>query len=790
MGEPARRLEDIEPDIRPNFNVLQGGGQSTPERASLKALNNLESNPEKPSTGSIDEQESNGSNVIPGPWANNVSGATSDKTKSSGRFKLAKKKGPLTAIILTLVGGGIGIGGLLSPGLLLVQVKEAMVNKFNTQLASMDSRTTKLLTKKTTAGVCGTVITIRCKYSTMSEKQVANFEKAGIKVTSEEKTIFGRTKPTSFEFEGKTIKASEFTSTIRKDLKFRSAVKLAYNPKFAGFADSIWNKVSTKFRISKASEDLSGKTDEEKLKKVQEEVKVGSSNLEEIKAGALKPDGTPYTESEAIKAKAVLAEAEALTEGGTVSTASKILRPVGVVSEAVKISGIADATCTAYRTVKAIAVAAKVVRALQLARYAMLFLGVADQIKAGTAKAEDVSYLGKILTTETKDENGALKSATDSFGYKYAAYSEVGTMPTSASRFMAGGGLSGKLSGVISMINTNLNNAPDSTCNFLNNPFVQIGSFLAGALAWLGAETVVLGVWDVAKVAGIAAIQIATYALPSMLQDVVAGVLVDKTTVGEDAGDAITSGASGIMGNSAKYGGNSPMTPTEAAAYGNLTQSVIAQYNRDDSMNSNQFDITNSNTFLGKIVATLIPYASKMSSLSGVLNSVMSVTTGSLAMISSPITKAASSAEYSMCQDMDYRKLNIATDPYCNVVYGIPPSALQMDPIDVVNYLIDIKDPSDPSGMATLPQIDDATGGPIDIYNSYFVPNCINRELPLGTSEDNIDDGSNCAFGKDILIRSGGIRADGTSYPAVYVNNKYFYVHYIDQRVDSGMDGE
>ncbi|MEI7539768.1 MAG: hypothetical protein WCJ36_03330 [Candidatus Saccharibacteria bacterium] len=790
MGEPARKLENIEPDIRPNFNVLQGGGQSTPERASLKALNNLESNPEKPSTGSIDEQESNGSNVIPGPWANNVSGATSDKSRSGGRFKFAKKKGPLTAIILTLVGGGIGIGGLLSPGLLLVQIKEAMVGKFNTQLASMDVRTTKLLTKKTTAGICGTVITIQCKYSTMSEKQVANFEKAGIKVASEEKTIFGRTKPTSFEFEGKTIKASEFTSTISKDLKFRSAVKLAYNPKFAGFVDSIWNKVSTKFRISKAAEDLSGATDDEKLKKVQEEVKVGSSNLEDIKVGAQKPDGTLYTEEEVKAAKAVVAEVEELTEDGTVSAASKFLKPTATAINAIKISGVADTACMVYNTVKATSIAAKAVRTLQLARYAMLFLGVADQIKAGTAKADDVSYLGKVLTTETKDESGALKSATDSFGYKYAAYNEVGTMPTSATRFMAGGGLAGKMSNVMSLINSSTNNAPESTCKFLSNPFIQIGSFIAGALAWLGAETVVLGAWDIAKLVGMGALTVASYALPSILDDIIAGVLVDKTTVGEDAGDAITSGASGIMGTSAKYGGNSPMTPTEAAAYGNLTQSIVAQYNRDDSMNSNQFDITNDNTFLGKIVTILTPYISKMSSLSGVLNSVMSVTTGSIAVISSPITKASSSAEYSMCQDIDYRKLNIATDPYCNVIYGIPPSALQMDPIDVANYLINIKDPSDPSGMATLPQIDSATGSPIDIYNSYFIPNCINREIPLGTSENDTDDGANCSFGKDILIRSGGTRADGSSYPAVYVNNKYFYVHYIDQRVDSGMDGE
>ena len=232
MTEPARKFNDIEPDIKPNFGVINGGGNTTPDRATLRSIEKQESNPEQINNDDdISKKESEGSNVIQGPWKNNVNSVNNPKISSK------KKKGPLVAILITLIGGGIGVGGLLSPSLLIVNLKEVLVNKFDTQLASMDLRTTKILSSKmgTTKSVCGSVISVACKYSTLSEKQMANFEKAGIKVNYDKTGITGRPKPTSFEFEGKTIKASEFSSELASSTEFRSAIKKAYNPKFAGF---------------------------------------------------------------------------------------------------------------------------------------------------------------------------------------------------------------------------------------------------------------------------------------------------------------------------------------------------------------------------------------------------------------------------------------------------------------------------------------------------------------------------------------------------------------------------
>ena len=783
MGEPARKIrEDIEPEIRPNLHVIEGGGESTPNRANLKAL---ESNPEKTDDkSSIKDREESGSNVVQGPWENKYTGKQAGPTK--GKFNLAglKKKGPLTAIILTLVGGGIGIGGLLSPSLLLVNLKEVMTDKFNLQLTSMDIRTNKILRAKvdgTTRGLCTSVLNVACKYSTMSKTQLSKFEKAGITVVPDADVkpgLFGRTRPAGFEFDGKPINATEFNKMLGNDPKFRSAVKKAYNPKFMGFADEIWQKVAVKLKISKSSVDIDGDTDEDRLKKVQDNTKEGVDidsdadvNLDDQK---LNPDSAPDDVDIDAQNAAVDTAEEAAEEfadnvdeiatSGKKSTPSAFSLTAASTLNLGKITGALDNACVAYNTVRTVGFAAKTVRALQLARYAMVFLNVADQIKAGTADPDEVSYLGNILTKEfiNKDpENGETtrKTATDSFGYKYAAYGDIGTMPDTAAMFLAGGGLTGTLIGVTSAINKYLKGNAETTCKVLNNPFVGAGSMVIGIGTMFipGAGAIRWG--NVAKNVVISgSIMIAISVLPALLQDIVAGVLVDETTVGEAAGDAITSGASGMMGSLAKGGGNAPLHPEEAVAYNNLTSSVLADYAEEDRIAYSQFDISNSHTFLGSLFSKLTPYLTSLSNITSSLSSLYSFIASSFSSLQPAIARATTADDYRICEDIDYRTLDLATDPYCNVIYGIPPEALEADPVEVAERLF------------SNGQIDNE-GSIVGSNYKTFVENCIDRADPLGYSgEDSTkSDGSECFFSDD---------------------NKDFYIYYIDKRIQDGMDAE
>jgi hypothetical protein len=779
--------DEYDQELGPDFSPLaQAEHEGTADASNDDGIRDAEENPSNSWRNNVTSTGGGGrgrntSSTAGGSPNNKAVGDNTGPFNSKLSFSSLRKKSPLITIIITLVGGGIGIGGLLSPGLLIVQMKEVMVNKFDSQFTSMTTREAKLyaqkMTGKITGGACTSVVSILCKYSSMSDKEVANFEKAGIHVVSDgDKTLFGRVKPKSFEFNGEKIAAKDFTKRMISDSDFRAAVHLSYSSKFAGFADAIWEKAATFLGISKQAADISGKTDEERLKSVQEDTKdpapQDATTTEEWNKDNPPPPGTTEEEiaahntavAEAKKAAdEVAAGAAAAAKDAEKAAPGALEGSLGTVANTVSITGWLSNACGAYGAVQAVGYAAKAVRALQLARYAMIFLNVADQIKAGDAKPEDVSYLGTILTTQflAKDKHGNLlskKSATDSFGYQFAAYGKGGKMSNTATQFLAGGGLTGDMINITSEIDSVLGHTPKKTCKVVQNPFVNIGSLVGGiALFFVPGADIGVTAWDAAKAAAGIGLQIAMAYAPALLKDIIAGVLVDKSTVGEAAGDAITSGSSGIMSTAAKYGGNAPLTPSQAVSYNNLSNEVADQYAKEDRVTHSPLDASNSNTFLGMIVGQLIPYASNMSSLSGVFSSMASIVTGSFASLTGQTAKATSTDDYTICQDYDYRDMNLATDPYCNVTYGIPPEALNADPIVVAQKLIN-------EG-----QIDSETGDPI-VPSDYatFVSNCMDRTVPLG-ADSNGSDGSECKY------------SDA---------NKDYYIHYIDQRVEAGLEGD
>ena len=802
MGEPARKIYGKDP-TRPDFDLslidggAKGDGSSTPERDSVHELR--------------DQEEGLWDNKTE-PQERQYTGADGKKQRiSKGKAGIfGKKKGPMALIAGGVLGGGSIIGLLFSPSLLIVQIKEMMVNKFNTQLASMDVRVSKKIALKinnTTAGMCNSTMSIACRYGTMSKKQIAKFEKAGIEVVDSD-DILGRVRPKKFKYNGVEIDATQFKKMAVNDPEFRMALKKSYSSKFAGFADSTWKKVTGYIKLSKAKTKLDGDTDEEKLKDVQDTTKNGmdaeatskyrvqddgsgnkkvvdesgnevmsedgktpkysSDDIVDIESGAKNIDDfdKALKNSDNILEKEVAGNVDNLAEQ-SVSAAA------GTVGSVLKVTGWFDNLCTVYNTVRAIGFAAKTVRALQLARYAMLFLNIADQIKSGDSPdPSDVEYLGNILTKEVvaSATSIAIHSATDSFGYKYAAYGDRGALGNIGMQFLAGGGMTGQLIGITSKIGNSLGGSPKTTCRTLANPWVSAGSAVAGvALMLVPGVNVAMGVKDVVSAVGGAALVAANIFLPSLLKNIVAGNLIDKNTFGEKAMEAITSGSSGLMGTTAKFGGNSPMLKADAAAYSKLSNQIAAQYAEEDRLTHSPLDISNSNTFLGKIYMQLVPYMAKMTSPTNILSSVSSVVASTFSLaLNLQSAKADTVDEYnSWCtDDEDYQSLGIATDPYCNVVYGIPPSALDKDPIEVINEL----------GT----EIDSVTGDPATGSNyESFMTDCINREDPLGYAGDSgtgtqDTDGTNCVFGKQYR---------GT-------DNTNYYLHYIDQRVESGMSGE
>ncbi|MDB5179828.1 MAG: hypothetical protein JWN12_460 [Candidatus Saccharibacteria bacterium] len=695
---------------------------------------------------------------------------------------ILKKRGPLGLIALLGLGGGLVGTALFSPGLLLVQMKETLVNRMNTQLTSMDARTTKLLglkVKSLTSGICGSTISVKCRYATMSDTQVKNFEKAGIKVNSSQTGITGRAKPDTLEFKGKQIDASNFDSEFNSNTEFRSALKNGYNPKFGGFTDSVWTKVATKLGINKTKALPEGDT-AAKEKALQDETKNGSKLTIPADDGIVCDDkggctknGEKLTGADLENAKAIKAAAAAAAEQAAQETGNEAAKVIGetaggavkTVSNFIKVTGVADDACTAYSSVRALGYAAKTVRAVQLAHYALVFLNAADQIKAGTFSSADGAYLGGILTNVTYDAvSGAKrKAAMDSFGMQYAMYGTGGKSDSYVTQFMAGGGLTGNLIAVTDYINTILGNSPLSVCRNLQNPAVQFGSIAAGiGLMFIPGVNVAVSVGDVVKGLASAAVQVGLALLPSLLKDIVAGNVLNGI-VGEDAGNAIASGSGKIMSDLSAGGGNGLMSVSDAVAYSQAQSATVAQYSAEDRLTANPLDATNSNTFLGSMVSKILPYTFNLGNIGGSVTNIGSFvgsSLGSLIPQSSALSTENLRQSYSSCNDVDYKSMGIATDPMCNPIYGVPTQYMNIDPQTVVDDLV------------RTGQIDANTGAAVDgsTYASYL-NNCVNRTTPIGDVGTSFDQnpGTECI-----------------------INNQQtaeFSLFTVDQRVQNGMDG-
>ncbi len=709
-------------------------------------------------------------------WTNNVGEAA--KTKATSRVKgWFKKAGPALGI-----GGTLGIGGfillaLTSPTLLVVQMKETMVGRFNTQLSSMEARSNKILYAKmngATKGFCNSKLTIKCKFTSMSDKQVKKLAAAGIEVVPSDRTsITGRVIPASLTFNDQEIRPGDFASTAGKDAEFRRALKQAYNPKYAGFVGKAWANVAERYKVNKQPPELNADEDEEKAKaKINEIAKEGTedSGTRVRAAGSAEcEDSSCYTEEQAEK---VNADADAIDAGAKDGSAASNVREKlsginnGAVSSFFKVSAPFDYACQGYGALTTLSYAAKAIRAAQLVRYAVIFMGVADSVKAGVSpEPEDVALLGTILTTTVKSTEDAsvtkVGAATDSFGYKYAAYGDSSASNNStqiANRFMAGGGFVGEMSAVTAAVLTPLGGREGAraTCGFLANPIVQ------GASIVLGVASLFVPGANVAKIAASAAagvaVGVAIAVLPSMLADIVAGT-VTQDIVGEEAGNAITSGSGTLMSDAlAAQNGNAPMTKEDAVAYNDLQTTTNDQYIADELIDASPMDATNPHTFLGSIAAALIP----LQSSSNPVTTVGSLLTSTLANLT-PSSKALTTEEYAktlnVCKDLDVTEVNYAADPFCNVIRGIPPKYLGKDPLVVVDELVDAGDLTE-------------DGAPSGAYTE-FITACITNEEPLGYASADI--GFDGAAAKKCIINDA---------------NANYYLNYIDQRVDLGLSDE
>ena len=784
LGSGGTGSDDSSNDLRNAEDNFNNPKSNSPDNA--KDLNSQES--EAGPAGGWNNNTTPRDKAAPGP-----KGGLMNSAKTIFKGMTGRKKGAIGAIVGLVFGAGLGFSALFSPGMLIVHMKEVMTEKLDTTSSSLNTRSGKLLNSKidgSTAGLCtGTRVTVMCRFSTLSEKNVQNLKAAGIDVVHEPKTL-GRYKPTAYKFTDSkglttTLTANEFERFSRTNPEFSKALKQAYNPRFSQFTGRAWSFVSGKLGIDKSKTKLFQGTDEEKMKEMNNRAK---QNLPDDTPGTRKQiestegcaDGDCAARNAQIDAELDTAtrelEANKSNASKTVRAAMSASDPGKIASAATgnafKVTGVVDNACMAYGAVRAVGYAAKTVRALQLASYAMTFLKVADEIKAGTADAETVAYLGGLLTAVSLDVSLTNKrlgggSATESFGFKNLAYGDISadsTSMTMAGQYLAGGGFTGELisftDSILNALGANHKEARE-VCKTLANPWIQGGSLIAGIGLMIipGGQAVSAGRMA-AQLAGGAAMSAGLALLPALMADIVAGTTTDDL-IGQPVGDAVASGVGIIESGMGQQAGGAMATVDQAVQYASKQGQRSALVAEEDRATLSPFDVSSKYTFMGSIVHSFIPlYASAASTPSKLL--------ATLKMPLSAVTQKANATstenlrkQYTMCTDLDYRRMEIATDVFCNPIFLIPEQYLGIDPLANAQKLLaagEINEDGEPTGEFAT-----------------FVKNCIQREAALGFEGDDLqgNDGESC-------------KIDGPNATA----NASRYVYWMDYEAELGMSDE
>jgi hypothetical protein len=719
-----------------------------------------------------------------------------------------RKVGPILAIFLTIFGGGAAFSTLYAPGITLLHFTEVIGKDTNSLIAAAEKTDMQLWRAKlkdVRAGSCG-AIKIACRFKTVNiEKTTANFKRAGITLEFDKSAGWGekRGKITKMSFTDQFGKTIDITSPdqlndARKNTEFRKAMLAAHNPKFATLKDAPAINFLKKMKTSYAKK-LTGNTKEELDKNMQDAVDGKVS----LNTPRLKPEvddegketgryvddkGQVYTAEEAKG----LNVAEDMIKNAP--TSAKVLD--GLVKGA-SITGAADTACTVNNMSNAVETGAKLIRARELIRFAMVLNNTTGAMKAGDATPEQVEYLGKKIVEPdmremvvdeskwyeegTKDNPPMTKnpnykkSGLDAIFYKMSAYQDKPNITSREQRFMAGGGMTGTLGKVNTLVAKALGGGSKKDlrqkCKVVQNPAVRGGSLVVGIIAGIGS----FGWLTALGVAGSLAFSFAIPYLTSMLSDMVAGNVTGPDLSGVDMINAASIGTSATLNGNARVHGLMPLSPEQMVEYQNTNRQVQVAYEQIERYDAQKtpFDITNQYSFLGSLARTTLPMATAVStgSVATSLQSVpylLSTAASTVIPHASAITDQKVSIErYQMCNDETYKEMNVAADPTCVLLYGLPPEAMEIDPIVNAEW------------MAARDEIlaDSDIGAPKDNKRDWnykkFLEDCIVQQPGAHEDgEENDDNGSGC------------------SEPANFVTNWHYAKFKLSVEIALGQDGE
>jgi hypothetical protein len=728
-SDSARDLYSQEHDALPGYDRDSDGLDDHPiSSGDASGTSGDVSDPSKNIDRAKDQEERAGG------WANNVGG--DNKQKSGGKIKLLKKNGPLAGILLTLVGGGFGIAGLLSPALLLVQMKELFTKFGDDSTPALSIRTERLFAKKISSvknsfefskdGTCN----IKCRFGTMSDTMKRNLEAKGYKVIVD---------PTNQKFGGRSvvsgiilpgekdpITTGQGWTNAMKDPARASEFRGVFNSKTAYFLNSRFGTMlKVKFGLDKLPKLVAG-TKEKVQESFRKALNLPDSN----------PNATP---------REIISEDKKVQIDKVSSKISDVAGGKG--------SNAIGLICLGYNVSRAVTATAKLAKIAAYTSFAMIFLNAADQLKAGNMDPSVMTTLGDQLTATDSNKNNPDGSpnpnyglsATDSAGYKMAAYGDNPGSSAQTYSLATSAGVVGILATINGFAGKNAAGraVAHNVCKTLSSPLAVVaqcapeiaaGLLAAGVGAIVAAIACVGGNIAVGKVlgAGIGAL------IPTIVHALASGDIIslNQLTQGVAAGNAMFTGTTQILGGKSQANGLEPArSQADIQGYSVAAEEVrqqntaIAQYDARKT----PFDIYNQYSFLGSMARTSGIASLSVTSPVSFLNTVASVIPRSFSALTLPVGATSiqdKSGLYNNPNCPDLSAINVVGDAMCNPTYVMSGTELNMSDTAAIDTLVSSNNIDSQTGDA-IP------GSDYEKYQKYCG---VNRTEPLGETTSSIED--------------------------------------------------
>ena len=653
--------------------------------------------------------------------------AKQKKCKNSLKGGFKRKFGPIGLVVGLLGGSFIGFSSLMTPAVAINHFVTAITDKFNVQEVPMSARTLEVLSSKKTSAN-------EASHGTASNSNTDsnNNNQTTTNNVNEDPEI-------DDSKSGYIKKRNKRFNTISNDLKQRmelSGLK-AETIKNDNFKDNYYTDGDLRMKVNEASKGSFGRLDETEktVFDVKEftrsinsaihlglKVTKGITNVKDalsrrlnssIRGDNISKNAITGTSSVKIKNQTAdqkqiqqdvskelddgVKHGKSLTATGAFSFFSKSVNAISLVTNTGDI-------CNVFHVVNTAIAITKSENAMQLIRFAVSFLKVADRIKAGDASEEEISFIGNKLLQMIPKSDGSIRTAMDSTGFVFASQNKLETeinsdTDPSAAQFQ--NAANGPISQIYNFIKESV--AKKAACSNVVNTINTVASILQVGIAivnviiavgtgGLSTFVTILTNYGVSFIVG-KTIQMTTQQALKNLSDYLSreilasltGLKVSDETEGEDAGNAITSGASNFFSKIAASSGAGPMTINAAIAAAAANEKLIALKAADERAKKSLFDVSSPYTFLGSIIYRAWPYYTKTINIFDKIGAIFGLARSSLnelLLASQALATASSTLAYQQCQDVEYRNLKdsygnqAAFDIFCNPVHGIPIAAL------------------------------------------------------------------------------------------------------------------